>query len=103
MMVQTPSGPFGGMMNLGPRPTFGESETTLEAHLFGAEGDLYGASVRIDFVAFLRDTRKFGSAEDLIRQLERDRENAMRALTPLRSSDSLKGYGPTGTLHAMKR
>jgi riboflavin kinase/FMN adenylyltransferase len=65
------------MMNLGPRPTFGESETILEAHLFGASGDFYGAAVRIDFIAFLRDTRKFASAEELVRQLERDRENAL--------------------------
>ena len=31
VMVQTPRGRFGGMMNLGPRPTFGESESTIEA------------------------------------------------------------------------
>jgi riboflavin kinase/FMN adenylyltransferase len=96
--VQTPQGTFAGMMNLGPRPTFGESETTLEAHLFGASGDFYGAVVRIDFIAFLRDTRKFASAEDLVRQLERDRENAMRALTPLNAPDSLKGYSGTTNL-----
>lgn len=90
--VQTPAGAFGGMMNLGPRPTFGESEKTLEAHLFGAAGDFYGARVRVDFISFLRDTRKFASAEDLIRQLEHDRENALRALTPFIAPGNLKGY-----------
>ncbi len=98
VVVQTPEGPFGGMMNLGPRPTFGESETTLEAHLFGASGDFYGARVRIDFIAFLRDTRKFASAEELFRQLGRDRENALRALTPLNAPDNLKGYGSPGRI-----
>jgi riboflavin kinase/FMN adenylyltransferase len=92
VMVQTPAGPFGGMMNLGPRPTFGESESTLEAHLFDTDRDFYGASVRIDFVAFLRDTRKFASAEELVRQLGRDRENALRALTLLPAPNTLKGY-----------
>jgi riboflavin kinase/FMN adenylyltransferase len=96
--VQTPQGPFAGMMNLGPRPTFGESETTLEAHLFGASGDFYGARVRIDFIAFLRDTRKFASAEELVRQLEHDRENALSALTPLNAPNSLKGYSGTTNL-----
>ncbi len=33
--AQTPAGAFGGMMNMGPRPTFGDSEISLEAHLFG--------------------------------------------------------------------
>jgi riboflavin kinase / FMN adenylyltransferase len=79
--VQTPRGTFGGMMNLGPRPTFGESGKTLEVHLFGASGDFYGAKVRIDFISFLRDTRKFANAEELTRQLEQDREHALRALT----------------------
>ena len=91
--VQTPRGPYGGMMNLGPRPTFGESETTLEAHLFGASGDFYGAHVRVDFIAFLRDTRRFASVEELVRQLERDRDNALRALTLFNAPGTLNGYG----------
>jgi riboflavin kinase/FMN adenylyltransferase len=95
--VQTPDGAYGGMMNLGPRPTFGESETTLEAHLFGASSKFYGTRVRIDFISFLRDTKKFESAEELVRQLERDRENAVRALTPFAASGNLKGYSGTGT------
>lgn len=92
VVVQTPSGPFGGMMNLGPRPTFGEPEVTLEAHLFDADQDFYDADVRIDFVQYLRDTRKFAGADELVRQLGRDRENALRALTLPAGSGSLKGY-----------
>ncbi|HVD59363.1 MAG TPA: bifunctional riboflavin kinase/FAD synthetase [Gemmatimonadaceae bacterium] len=92
VIVQTPAGPFGGMMNLGPRPTFGESDLTLEAHLFDANQDFYDANVRIDFVQYLRDTRKFAGADELIRQLARDRENALRALTLPGGSGSLKGY-----------
>jgi riboflavin kinase / FMN adenylyltransferase len=93
--VQTPRGEFGGMMNLGPRPTFGESERTLEAHLFGSPGDLYGSRVRIDFVSFLRDTRKFASAEELARQLETDRNDAMRALTLTSTAGNLNGWSRT--------
>jgi riboflavin kinase/FMN adenylyltransferase len=79
--VQTPKGAFGGMMNLGPRPTFGESDVTLEAHLFDTEGELYGAYVRVEFIARLRDTIKFPSADALVAQLGRDAEQARRALT----------------------
>jgi riboflavin kinase/FMN adenylyltransferase len=76
--VQTPRGAFGGMMNLGPRPTFEESDPRLEAHLFDVEGDFYGMRVRLDFVARLRETRKFESPEALRAQLVRD-EGAARA------------------------
>jgi riboflavin kinase/FMN adenylyltransferase len=78
--AQTPSGSFGGMMNLGSRPTFGEAETTLEAHLFDADGDWYGARLRVDFVARLRETRKFENATALIRQLGRDEQMARLAI-----------------------
>ena len=70
--AHTPSGTFDGMLNLGPRPTFGEMSTALEAHLFGAEGDWYGSRVRIDFVARLRETRKFADASALMKQLATD-------------------------------
>ncbi|MEO5588070.1 MAG: bifunctional riboflavin kinase/FAD synthetase [Gemmatimonadaceae bacterium] len=90
--VQTPAGTFGGMMNLGPRPTFDETEKSVEAHLFGVDHDFYGATVRIDLVSFLRETRRFADPSELVRQLETDRENALRALTPLGLSGNLKGY-----------
>jgi riboflavin kinase/FMN adenylyltransferase len=57
--VQTPQGVFGGMLNLGPRPTFDDHERRIEAHIFDASHDWYGANVRLDFVAWLRETRTF--------------------------------------------
>ena len=79
--VQTPRGPVGGMMNLGPRPTFGDAATSLEAHLFDTNGDFYGTDVRIDFVKRLREIRKFASAEQLKAQLQHDERDARNALT----------------------
>jgi riboflavin kinase/FMN adenylyltransferase len=78
--VQTPAGAFGGMLNLGPRPTFGDAAVSIEAHLFDASGDLYGAAVRVEFVARLRDTRRFESVEALVAQLGRDAEHARARL-----------------------
>jgi riboflavin kinase/FMN adenylyltransferase len=91
VQVQTPAGPVGGMMNLGPRPTFGDSATSLEAHLFDTRGDFYGSHIRIDFVARLRETRKFASAEQLTAQLRHDERDARNALTLLQSPRTLKG------------
>ncbi len=81
--AQTPSGPFGGMMNMGPRPTFGDAATSLEVHLFDASLDLYGAYVKVEFVSRLRDTRPFPDASALVAQLEIDERDARAALTRL--------------------
>jgi FAD synthase len=95
VMVQTPLGKFGGMMNLGPRPTFGDSTVSIEAHMFDVDADFYDARVRIDFVAFLRDTKRFKDAAELVSQLGKDRENALIALTRSRVSGNLKGSTKT--------
>lgn len=70
----------GAMVNLGPRPTFGEHARSLEAHLFGFTGDLYGKTLTVAFVAALREVRRFGSKEELVEQLGKDRESAVAAL-----------------------
>jgi len=89
--VQTPAGAFGGMMNLGPRPTFGDAEVSLEVHLFDLSADLYDAFVKVEFVARIRDTRKFATAEALSAQLRIDEEHARRALTVPEESGNVQG------------
>jgi riboflavin kinase/FMN adenylyltransferase len=79
--VQTPKGPHDGMLNLGPRPTFGDAQAVVEAHLFDASVDLYGDRVRVDFVERLRDTQKFNGVEALTAQLRRDEASARVILT----------------------
>ncbi|HXE56401.1 MAG TPA: bifunctional riboflavin kinase/FAD synthetase [Gemmatimonadales bacterium] len=78
--VEWRGGRVGGMMNQGPRPTFGDSRRVLEVHLFDVAGDLYGEWVTVEWVRRLRDTRVFASAEELRAQLQRDRERALEAL-----------------------
>lgn len=85
------AGTFGGMMNLGPRPTFGDDRLHLEAHLFEASGDWYGQLIRVEFVSRLRDTVQFANAQELVAQLHRDAENAKSALTASAPAASLKG------------
>lgn len=79
--VESPLGRFGGMMNLGPRPTFNETAVQLEAHLFDADVDLYGARVRVELIERLRETRRFDTPQALSAQLAKDEVAARRALT----------------------
>jgi riboflavin kinase/FMN adenylyltransferase len=68
-----------GVANLGTRPTFGGGARLLEVHLLDGQRDLYGARVRVDLVARLREERKFDGKEALIAQISQDVERA-RAL-----------------------
>lgn len=74
-------GTFGGMMNLGARPTFGEFDRTLEVHLFDTSGDWYGEAIAVELVRRLRDTTRFDSVDALVAQLGRDAADARLALT----------------------
>jgi riboflavin kinase/FMN adenylyltransferase len=91
VVVDTPRGIFGGMMNLGPRPTFGEQDVSLEAHLFGADEDFYRERVRVEFLKRLRDTMRFSSPDGLVAQLARDERDARRALTEVVHSRTVQG------------
>ncbi len=94
VMVDTPRGRFGGMLNLGGRPTFDDARRTIEAHLFDAEGDFYGDVVHLAFVSRLRDVIRFADRSALMTQLAADERAARRALTALGGADNLNGSTP---------
>ncbi len=70
--------PIASACNIGPNPTFGEQIRKVEAHLIDFDGDLYGRTVELEFVARIRDTRRFDGLEDLKGQIARDIEEARR-------------------------
>lgn len=81
VQVQTPAGVFGGMMNQGGRPTFGDASRVLEVHLFGFDGSLYGQVVRVEWVTWLRSVMQFDGPDALQQQVARDRVSAIAALS----------------------
>jgi riboflavin kinase/FMN adenylyltransferase len=68
------------MMNLGSRPTFDDPRFAIEAHLFDADADLYGARVRLEFIHRMRETRRFETPDALRAQLQRDEVDARAIL-----------------------
>lgn len=73
------------MVNIGRRPTFGDDwATTIEAHLLGFDGDLYGERLTLHFAKRLRDEKRFPDSAALRAQLEDD---ALRAETALLQND----------------
>ncbi|MEI8071032.1 MAG: riboflavin biosynthesis protein RibF [Planctomycetota bacterium] len=65
-------------VHIGPTLSFGGTVTTVEAHLIGYSGNLYGESLDIDFLQRLRETQKFGTIDELKSQLADDVASAAR-------------------------
>src|SRR5690606_27884890 len=57
------------LTNIGTRPTFGESEASIETYVLRFDGDLYGRRVRLSFVQRLRDERRFDDVDALRAQM----------------------------------
>ena len=68
------------MMNIGMRPTFDGTRQTLEVHILKQIGDVYGQMLTVTFVARLRSEQRFGTREELVAQLQQDREQTLRIL-----------------------
>lgn len=62
-----------GMMNIGHRPTFNGTSTSMEVNLFNFSGDLYGQELLVSFISKIRDEHKFDSIEALAEQLQHDK------------------------------
>ena len=69
-----------GMMNIGFRPTIHGKHKTIEIHFFDFNKVLYGNTIRVELLAFLRDERKFETLEDLKNQLRNDREKSLEII-----------------------
>ena len=67
---------YGSVSNFGRRPTVGEGAPLLETYLFDFDGDLYGAEMEVDFIAFLRDEKKFDGLDALKAQIAEDSARA---------------------------
>lgn len=71
---------YNGVANIGVAPTFGDGLFTVEVHLLGFSGDLYGHNITVDFMERLRGEIRFDGIEALSAQINRDIERAREIL-----------------------
>jgi riboflavin kinase/FMN adenylyltransferase len=78
---------YKSMVNIGLNPTFNsiEGPLSVEAHILdfphaGESGDLYGETVKLEFVERLREEKKFSSVNELVAQIHRDIERGAEIL-----------------------
>lgn len=69
---------FTGMMNIGQRPTFNLRGVTLEVNVLDFDADIYDRKMRVAFAKRIREERKFNGAQQLIEQLNKDKEEVRR-------------------------
>jgi len=76
-------GSYHGAASIGIRPMFGENTANLETFLFDFSGDLYGATLSIGLVDYLRPEEKFDGLDALIAQMDADCAKSRAILTAL--------------------
>ena len=77
-------GSYNGVASLGVRPMFGENTPNLETFIFDFSGDLYGATLSVALVEFMRPEIKFDSLENLVAQMDQDSLKAREILKSLK-------------------
>ncbi len=76
--VEIENNRYSGIANAGTRPTIGGDQFQLEVHLFDFLGDIYGKSLNVAFLHFIRPEKRFNSPEELAVQIGKDAEEAER-------------------------
>ena len=69
-----------GVANLGVRPTVGGNRFNVEVHLLNFNLDIYGKSLKLEFVEMIREEKKFSGLEELKQQIARDKNKAQGIL-----------------------
>jgi len=68
---------YNAVVNIGSKPTFHkEYPLSIEAYLMDFDKDIYGQPISLSFIKRLRNEQKFASLEDLIAQINKDRDQA---------------------------
>jgi riboflavin kinase/FMN adenylyltransferase len=103
----TPPACYPAAVHVGANVTFGETVLTVEAHLVGYGGDLYGRTLHVDFLQRLRDTCRFPSQEALVARLTADVQQAREVAAAVRGSTegsgSTDGDGTSALPHSLDR
>ncbi|MBN2055324.1 bifunctional riboflavin kinase/FAD synthetase [bacterium] len=68
---------------IGMRPTFGGRERVCESYLLDSAEDLYGAEMKVEFMAFLREDRSFASSEALVEQIDKDLQHGLEVFAEM--------------------
>ena len=64
---------FGGMLNIGNRPTVDGTYQTVEVNIFDFDQEIYGENLTVEFLQKIRNERKFNGLDELKAQISKDK------------------------------
>ncbi len=74
-----------GMTNVGTRPTFHDADArNIEVHFLDLDKDLYDREITIQFLKFIRNEKKFNGADELVTQINKDKQIAIKYINSLK-------------------
>ena len=89
---------YNGVTNIGWRPTVDGTRHLTEAHLFDVQPDLYGKTLEVQFIARLREERRFAGIEALKAQIAEDAQQARLVLERMATREPERGESGERTL-----
>lgn len=75
-----PGETYKGMLSIGYNPTFDGKEQTIEVNILDYNKDIYGNTLTLEFIAFIRNEKKFDSLEALIDEIKNDERKSREIL-----------------------
>ncbi len=69
---------YNSLTNVGTNPTFDNDICSIESHIFDFNKDIYNNKIKIRFLKYLREDKKFNTKEDLIEQINKDKKNIIK-------------------------
>ena len=71
---------YKGVANYGYRPTFGGRKKVLEVFILDFKGNLRGKKIKVEFLKFIREEKKFNSVDELVKQIKKDIERVRKEI-----------------------
>jgi len=82
---------YNGMLYIGSRPTVGNDDSLrIEVNIFDFADDIYGKSIVVEFIEFIREGRKFNSLDELRKQIQDDKMKAMTFFSVIARNEAIQ-------------
>jgi riboflavin kinase/FMN adenylyltransferase len=78
---------YGGVINIGYNPTFGEETLVAETHIFDFSRNIYGKPIKVNLIKFLRGEKKFSNIGELSENIAKDIISAREVLAGASKED----------------
>ncbi len=72
---------YGGVLNIGHNPTFGDTGLSAEVHIFDFDKEIYSHPIKVNLIERIRDEKRFSGPQELAAQIRKDTERARQILS----------------------